>query len=142
MGKRVKKLNKRMKTEDKQRRLEDAAKNKDGNEKGDAETQAVEEGEDADDSIRVLDKKPQAMGEADVNEAEEEPKAPADKRELTDREKEQIKAVDDAMAKQKVTDAKQIKTNETKPTKRNLNDDNDKENEEKSVKDMDKKTRR
>merc|ERR1712151_936254 len=138
MGKRVKKLNKRMKTEDKQRRLEDAAKNKDGNEKGDAENQAVEEGEDADDSIRVLDKKPQAMGEADVNEAEEEPKAPADKRELTDREKNEIKKVDDAMAKEKISDAKKVKKNETKPVKRNLEkDDNDKETEEKNVKDMD-----
>merc|ERR1712151_276584 len=138
MGKRVKKLNKRMKTEDKQRRLEDAAKNKDGNEKGDAENQAVEEGEDADDSIRVLDKKPQAMGEADVNEAEEEPKAPADKRELTDREKEQIKAVDEAMANEKISDAKKVKKNETKPAKRNLEkDDNEKETEEKNVKDMD-----
>merc|ERR1712151_399293 len=111
MGKRVKKLNKKLKTDDKQRRLEEAAKNKDGNEKGDSENQAVEEGEDADDSIRVLDQKPQAMGEADVNEAEEEPQAPADKRELTDREKKEIKKVDDAMAKEKVTDAKQVKKN-------------------------------
>merc|ERR1712194_68598 len=133
----VKKLNKKLKNEDKdERRLEEAKK--DGNEKGDSETQAVEEGEDADDSIRVLDKKPQAMGEADVDESEEKPKAPEDKRGLSDRENEQLKAVDTAMANEKKPDAKIIKNNVTKPLKRRL-DDNDKETEENDVKNMDKK---
>lgn len=78
------------------------------------------------------------MGEADVDESEEQPKAPEDKRELTDREKEQIKAVDTAMANEKKPDAKIIKNNVTKPLKRRL-DDNDKETEEQDVKNMDKK---
>jgi len=135
--KRVTKLNKKLKKDDKEeRRLEEAKK--DGNEKGDTDTQAVEEGEDADDSIRVLDQKPQAMGEADVDETEEKPEAPADKRGLTDRENEQIKAVDTAMAQEKKPDAKIVKNNITKPLKRRL-DDNEKENEEQDVKNMDKK---
>merc|ERR1740139_1566738 len=78
------------------------------------------------------------MGEADVDETEEKPEAPADKRGLTDRENEQIKAVDTAMAQEKKPDAKIVKNNITKPLKRRL-DDNEKENEEQDVKNMDKK---
>jgi len=88
---------------------------------------AVEDSKNFDDETRLLNKKPQEMDTADDDNAEEDPKAPEDKRELSDREKSEIKELDDKLAKTE------------KSEKRNLGDDDDKENEEQDVKNQDKK---
>merc|ERR1711918_5173 len=64
--------------------------------------------------------------------AQEDPKAPEDKRELSDREKAELKAVDDKYAKKDTAES----------AKRNLGDDDDKETEKKEVDDMDKKQKK
>lgn len=125
--KRVNRLTKREKKQDDQRKLE--ASKLEVKTEGDSQNNAVEDSKNFDDEVRVLDKKPQPMGEADDDESEDEPKAPEDKRELSDREKEQIKAVDEA----------EDKKNDSKPEKRNLGDEDDKETEQNEVSDMDKK---